>query len=108
MQPSPVVALNRAVALGLAATPADGLAALDELTHAEELARYQPYHAARADLLRRDGRLGDAVDAYRRAIALSTNDGERAYLRRRLDECEAARRLRAALHRRYTGVSLGI
>ncbi len=91
LQPSPVVALNRAVAIGLATTPAQGLSALDDLAHAEEIARYQPYHAARADLLRRGGRTSEAVDAYTRAIALSSNDGERAYLRRRLAECEAAR-----------------
>lgn len=83
---SPIIKLNRAVAVGLATTPAAGLALIDAIDAAGELGSYHLLHAARADLLRRNGRAAEAADAYRAAIALSTNDVERAYLRRRLAE----------------------
>ena len=84
LQPSPVVALNRAAALAMAQGPGAGLALLDGL--APELERYQPFHAARADLLRRSGDHAAAVRAYETALALTENDAERAFLHRRLDE----------------------
>ncbi len=84
--PTPVVALNRAVAVAMAQTPDDGLRLLDEPALASTLAGYQHYHSARADLLRRASRPSEAAAAYRRAIALATNAVERAYLQRRLSE----------------------
>ena len=84
LQPSPVVELNRAVALSFAEGVEAGLAALDCLRRDGELARYQPFHAADADLLRRAGRLDDAAAAYRRALALTGNTAERRFLEDRL------------------------
>jgi len=79
-----VVELNRAVAVGYADGPLAGLEVLAPLVDDPALARYQPLHAARADLLRRAGDVPAAADAYRRAIELSTNAVERAELERRL------------------------
>jgi RNA polymerase sigma-70 factor (ECF subfamily) len=81
-EPTPVVELNRATALGFAEGAAAGLAALAPL--AAILDGYQPYHAARAEFLRRAGRRTDAAAAYERAIDLSTDAVERDELRRRL------------------------
>ena len=86
---SRVVELNRAVAVGMAQTPADGIAIIDEITASGELAGYHLLHAARADLLRRSERFAAAAEAYRAAIALTANDVERTYLKRRLGEVEA-------------------
>jgi RNA polymerase sigma-70 factor (ECF subfamily) len=83
LTPSPVVELNRAVAVGFAEGPRAGLAVLAPLLDDPALASYQPLHAARADLLRRAGDRPGAVEAYGEAIALSTNDVERAELERR-------------------------
>ena len=80
--PSPVVALNRAVAVAMAAGPARGLEAMDELGQALE--GYHLYHSARADLLRRLGRREDAAAAYARALALATQPAERRFLAGRL------------------------
>jgi RNA polymerase sigma-70 factor (ECF subfamily) len=80
--PTPIVALNRAVAVAMADGPAAGLALLAPL--GDDLADFHMFHAARADLLRRMGRTGDAAAAYRRALALAGNDVERRYLSRRL------------------------
>lgn len=88
LQPTPVVALNRAVAVAMAGSPEDGLAILDEESLAVPLDTYHLYHAARADLLRRADRPAEAAAAYRRALQLTANDVERAYLQRRLDEVE--------------------
>ena len=82
--PSPVIAVNRAVAVAMARSPEDGLALLDELESRDELSEFHLLPAARADLLRRLGRSAEAADAYRRALALATNDVERRFLRRRL------------------------
>jgi RNA polymerase sigma-70 factor (ECF subfamily) len=82
--PSPVVEVNRAVAVGYAQGPAAGLDLLEPLVRADTLAEYQPLHAAHAELLRRAGDRAGAADAYRRGIELSTNDVERAELERRL------------------------
>ncbi len=84
---TPVVALNAAVALAMAAGPEVGLARLQEPAVAEPLARYHLLHAARADLCRRLGRLPEAVEHYTTALALATNDAERRYLQRRRAEC---------------------
>jgi len=86
LQPTAVVALNRAVAVAMADSPADGLRLLDGRDIGDELAEYHLYHATRADLLRRSGRQMEAADAYRTAIALTTNDVERIYLEKRLGE----------------------
>ncbi|MET7283225.1 RNA polymerase sigma factor [Kribbella sp. NPDC005582] len=82
---TPVVALNRAVAIGMADGPAVGLALVDRLA-AGSLAGYHLLPAARADFLRRLGRRTDAVTAYRQAVALATTDADRRYLERRLAE----------------------
>jgi RNA polymerase sigma-70 factor (ECF subfamily) len=84
LNPSPVVELNRAVAVGLAAGPAAGLELLEPLLADPALERYQPLYAAHAELLSRAGDAEGAARAYERAIALSTNDVERAELERRL------------------------
>ena len=83
--PSPVVALNRAVAVGFAQGPQAGLAALDELATEPQLAGYGYLAAARADFLRRLGRLDEARTAYVEALHLTTNEVEREFLQRRLD-----------------------
>jgi RNA polymerase sigma-70 factor (ECF subfamily) len=82
--PSPVVALNRAAAIGLADGPAAGLLALDELSAEPALAGYRYLAAARAEFLRRLGRGDEAGEAYAEALALTENEVERAFLRRRL------------------------
>jgi len=83
MKPSPVIALNHAVATGFADGPAAGLAALDALPR-EALAEYPFYHVARADVLARLGRSAEARDAYQAALACTQNAAEQAYLRGRL------------------------
>jgi RNA polymerase sigma-70 factor (ECF subfamily) len=84
IQPSPVVRLNGAVAIGMSEGPARGLALIDELGASGELDRYHLYHAARAEMLRRLGSFEAAAEAYRRALAVMENGVERAYLERRL------------------------
>ena len=84
--PSPVVALNRAVALGFAAGPAAGLAALDELAAEPQLAGYGYLPAARADFLRTLGRVAEARQAYEEALSLTENQVEREFLAARLAE----------------------
>jgi RNA polymerase sigma-70 factor (ECF subfamily) len=79
-RPNPVVAMNRAIALAELDGPDVGLAALDAVD-ATELAGYQPYFATRADLLARAGRRDEAATAYQRAIELTTNPAELAFLR---------------------------
>lgn len=86
MIPSVVVEVNRAVAVAMARGVSEGLQMLLRLeSHAEG---FYPYHAARADLLRRTNQPEAAADAYRRALDLCGNRAERAYLQRRLDEIE--------------------
>jgi RNA polymerase sigma-70 factor (ECF subfamily) len=84
LNPSPVVELNRAVAVGLASGPAAGLALLEPLFGEPALERYQPLQAAHAELLSRAGDAEGAARAYERAIALTANAVERAELERRL------------------------
>ena len=86
--PSPVVALNRAVAVGLAEGPAAGLAALDALRDEPQLAAYGYAAAARADFLRRLGRTEQARMAYDEALLLTDNTVEREFLERRLAQLE--------------------
>jgi RNA polymerase sigma-70 factor (ECF subfamily) len=81
---SPVVEVNRAVAIAFAEGPERGLELLEPLLGESSLERYQPLHAAHAELLRRAGRPDQAAEAYERAIALSGNEVERAELERRL------------------------
>jgi RNA polymerase sigma-70 factor, ECF subfamily len=83
LSPSPVVELNRAVAVAMADGPAAGLTLVDEIG---ELDSYHLYHSARADLLRRLGRRADARAEYEHALALTTNPSEQAFLARRLEE----------------------
>jgi len=84
--PSPVVALNRAVAVGMADGPAAGLRLVDQLEQSGGLAEYHLLPATRADLLRRLGRNDQAAVAYRRARDLAPTDAERRYLTKRLAE----------------------
>jgi len=85
--PSAVVELNRAMAVAMAAGPADGLAILDRLVEAGALADYPYLHSARGDLLVRLGRNADALPAFERAFALTRNARERAWLLARVGEC---------------------
>jgi RNA polymerase sigma-70 factor, ECF subfamily len=84
MSPSPVIELNWAVAVAMADGPDAGLALMEPL--ANELDRYHLFHAARADLLRRSGRIAEAKLAYQRALELVINPIERRYLLRRLSQ----------------------
>jgi RNA polymerase sigma-70 factor (ECF subfamily) len=88
--PSPVVDLNRAVAVALADGPDAGLALLDTLDGDERLAGYHLLPATRADLLRRGGRYDEALPHYARALELAPSDPERRFLQRRVDEMRAA------------------
>ncbi len=96
MTPSPVVELNRAVAVAMADGPAAGLALVDALDASGALAGYHLLPATQADLLRRLGRADEAAAAYRRALELTAGDAERDYLRRRLAEVT---RLTSRVHR---------
>jgi len=87
--PSPVVELNRAVAVSFAEGPAAGLAVVDAVADDPRLARTHRLPATRADLLRRLGRSGEAADAYRAALPLAGTAPERAFLQRRLAEVES-------------------
>jgi RNA polymerase sigma-70 factor (ECF subfamily) len=84
LDPSPIVALNRAVAIAELDGPGVALALVDPLE--ETLAGYHSYHVVRADLLRRLDRADEARAAYDRAIALAGNSAERSYLTRRRDQ----------------------
>jgi RNA polymerase sigma-70 factor (ECF subfamily) len=86
MTPSPIVGLNRAVAIAMADGPQAGLALVDAL--ANDLDGYHLLHSARADLLRRLDRPEEAAAAYRRALQLATNPQERAFLEHRLGEVD--------------------
>ena len=89
--PSPVVTLNRAVAVAMVQGPAAGLAALEEIADDPHLATYPYLAATRADLLRRLGRAQDAAQAYRTALTLANNAAEKDFLTRRLAEVAATR-----------------
>ncbi len=86
MEPSPVVELNRAVAVAMRDGPATGLALVDAILARGELGDYHLAHSARADLCRRLGRVEDARTSYERALALARQEPERRFLERRLRE----------------------
>jgi RNA polymerase sigma-70 factor (ECF subfamily) len=88
LQPSPIVSLNRAVAVAMFDGPQPALALIDELAASGELDDYHLLHAARADLLRRVGSKVEAAGSYTRALALVTNESERRFLERRLREVQ--------------------
>ena len=88
MAPSPVVELNLAAAVAMADGPAVGLAMMDGIAASGELDSYPYLHAARADLLRRLGRWSEAASAYRRALELTANGPERAFLEGRLRDVD--------------------
>ncbi len=89
IQPSPIVSLNRAVALAMVEGPQPALALVDALAATGVLDRYHLLHAARADLLRRIGSAEAAARSYEQALALATNDSERRFLERRLREVQS-------------------
>ncbi len=89
VQPSPVVELNRAVAIAMADGASAGLRLLDELELRGELSEYYLLPAARGDLLRRMGRWVESIAAYRRALALVTQSAEEKFLARRVSEVES-------------------
>lgn len=91
LSPTPVVALNHAVAVAMAEGLEVGLQRVDRLGAFGALDGYRLYHAARADLLRRLGRREEARSAYARALAISSNRVEEGYLRRRLAELDSSR-----------------
>ena len=92
VQPSPIVSLNRAVAVAMVDGPQAGLALIDTLAATGELDSYHLLHAARADLLRRIGSFAEAAKNYTRALEFVTNDSERRFLERRLREVQSPRR----------------
>ena len=89
LQPSPIVSLNRAVAVAMVEGPQPALALIDELAATGELDSYHLLHATRADLLRRLGFSAEAAASYRRALALVSNESERRFLEQRLREMQA-------------------
>ncbi|HTX38736.1 MAG TPA: RNA polymerase sigma factor [Bryobacteraceae bacterium] len=89
VDPSPIVALNRAVAVAFVEGPAAALALIDGLAADGHLDDYHLLHAARADLLRRGGAGAEAAKSYQRALALVTNSSERRFLERRLREVQS-------------------
>jgi RNA polymerase sigma-70 factor (ECF subfamily) len=88
IEPSPVVALNQAVAIAMRDGPAAGLDLIDDILASGELADYHLAHAAHADLCRRLGRTADARESYERALALARQEPERRFLQKRLREIE--------------------
>jgi RNA polymerase sigma-70 factor (ECF subfamily) len=90
LDPNPVIELNRAAAVAMRDGPGSGLVLIDAILQRGDLADYHPAHAARADLLQRLGRTGEAADAYRRALALVRLAPERRFIERRLAALPAA------------------
>jgi RNA polymerase sigma-70 factor, ECF subfamily len=86
MEPTPIVALNRAAAVAMAEGAERGLAQIDDLTASGVLRGYHLLSASRADLLRRLGRFEEAAAAYREALSLTRNEAERRFLEARLAE----------------------
>ena len=91
LQPSPIVSLNRAVAVAMAHGPRPALAIMDRLAAEGGLDKYHLLHSARADLLRRSGFPAEAADAYARALALVSNNSERRFLERRLRDVQSSK-----------------
>ncbi|HEX3326605.1 MAG TPA: RNA polymerase sigma factor [Actinomycetota bacterium] len=90
VDPSPVIQLNRAVAVSMASGPASGLRLIDDLGATGNMDRYYLWHSARASLLHRLGHHADAVEAYRRALALATNPVDQRFLEREIARSEAS------------------
>jgi RNA polymerase sigma-70 factor (ECF subfamily) len=90
LQPSPIVSLNRAVAVAMVEGPQSGLAIIDALAANGDLDNYHLFHAARAELRRRSGSRKEAANSYARALELVANDSERRYLQRRLREVQVS------------------
>jgi RNA polymerase sigma-70 factor (ECF subfamily) len=88
LDPSPIVSLNRAVAVAMADSPGSALALINQIADSGDLDGYHLLHATRADLLRRIGSAEEAAKSYTRALALVTNDSERRFLERRLREVQ--------------------
>jgi RNA polymerase sigma-70 factor (ECF subfamily) len=86
LQPSPIISLNRAVAVAMVEGPRQALGLIDRIAASGDLDRYHLLHSARAELLRRIGAYSDAEGSYTRALACVTNDSERRFLERRLLE----------------------
>ncbi|HEX8814032.1 MAG TPA: RNA polymerase sigma factor [Terriglobales bacterium] len=86
IQPSPIVTLNRAVAIAMVEGPAAALKIMDDLDASGQLENYYLLHAARADMLRRLGSSDESAQGYERALALVTNESERRFLERRITE----------------------
>lgn len=93
-EPTPVIQLNRAVAIAEAGALAIGLRLLEALT--ADLAEYQPFHAAHADLLRRAGRWSEAKEAYEKAIALAASEADALFLRQKLKDMPPSSGLQAS------------
>lgn len=87
LKPTPVVALNRAIAVGYASGPEAGLRELEQLPDLERLKAYPFYPAARAEFHRRAGRLRDARAFFEQALKLARNPAEARFLERKLQEC---------------------
>ena len=90
VQPSPIVSLNRAVAVSMVDGPEQALVLIEALAADGALDEYHLLHAARADLLRRSGAAAEAAKSYSRALALVANASERRFLERRLRQVQAA------------------
>ena len=102
---SPVVELNRAVAVGMAYGPAAGLELVESLVASGSLSGYHLLPATRADLLRRMGRSHEAKEAYEQALELTSTVAERRYLERRLEEVSGTKARRAGPRRRSLTVA---
>jgi RNA polymerase sigma-70 factor (ECF subfamily) len=90
VEPTPVVELNRAVAVAMRDGPAEGLTLIDSIVRRGQLADYHHVHSARADLLRRLGKTKEAIEAYERALNLNMQEPERRFLSRRIAELRGA------------------
>jgi RNA polymerase sigma-70 factor (ECF subfamily) len=86
IHPSPIVELNRAVAIAMYEGPERGLRLIDDLLEREQLSNYHLAHSARADLCRRLGRLAEARASYEKALALASQEPDRGFLTKRLEE----------------------
>jgi RNA polymerase sigma-70 factor (ECF subfamily) len=86
LNPSPIIALNHAAAVTMLEGPEAGLRLIEGVGRSGKLENYYLFHAARADVLRRLKRFAESTTAYERAIELTTNEVERRYMRRRIEE----------------------
>ena len=91
VQPSPIVSLNRAVAVAMVDGPQQGIELINDLAATGNLDDYHLLHAARADLLRRLGTTAEAAKSYELALSLVTNESEKRFLERRLQEVQSER-----------------